>query len=461
MLATAVLAAGCTSSGGTQPRATAPGPAQPTAADPGSATSAGPAPASVARTDWPMYHRDPQRHGAAASFASVRRLRLLANLHLDGAVYGSPVAAGDRTFVATESDSVYAFDPSGHQLWRRHLASPARSGELPCGNVNPLGITGTPAVSGATVYVAAESGGPPRHLLYALDAATGRVRWHRSLDFPGVENRAMQERGALAVAGGRVWVPFGGLAGDCGGYKGRLVGIRLDGSGAALRYTVPTAREAGIWAPPGASVTGAGDLLVAVGNGAAGAGAAYDHSDSVLKISSRTGKLLDFFAPSSWSQENDTDADLGSQGPALVGKWVFQAGKSGAAYVLRLDRLGGIGGQVSAARLCTSFGGTAVDGDIVYVPCTDGLRAVRIDSTGHLHVLWHAATSITGSPVVGGGRVWALDLDGGTLHALDPATGHSDRQLRIGAVPHFATAALSGSHVLIGTLSGLAVVAVG
>ena len=36
----------------------------------------------------------------------------------------------------------------------------------------------------------------------------------------------MQERGALTVSGGRVWVPFGGLAGDCGGYKGRVVGVR-------------------------------------------------------------------------------------------------------------------------------------------------------------------------------------------------------------------------------------------
>jgi outer membrane protein assembly factor BamB len=171
--------------------------------------------------------------------------------------------------------------------------------------------------------------------------------------------------------------------------------------------------------------------------------------------------MLDFFAPSSWAAENARDADLGSQGPALVGPWVFQAGKSGTAYVLRLDRLGGIGGQVSSASLCQSFGGTAVDGALVYVPCTDGIRAVRIDSTGHLKVLWHAAGSITGSPVVGGGRVWALDISAGVLHGLDPATGKSRNQLSVGPVPHFATAALSGSHVLIGTMSGLAIVGVG
>jgi outer membrane protein assembly factor BamB len=198
-----------------------------------------------------------------------------------------------------------------------------------------------------------------------------------------------------------------------------------------------------------------------VGNGAAGAGDPYDHSDSVLKISATTGKLLDFFAPKGWAEENDSDTDLGSQGPALVGSWVFQAGKSGTAYVLRAGRLGGIGGQVSAAAVCRSFGGTAVAGDVVYVPCTDGIRAVRINSAGTMTVLWHAARSITGSPVVGGGRVWALDLAAGVLHGLDPATGATRNQLAVGAVPHFATAALSGTSVLIGTMSGLAIVGVG
>jgi outer membrane protein assembly factor BamB len=396
----------------------------------------------------------------ASTFGPVRSLHLVASVHLDGAVYGSPVVSGSRTFVATENDSVYAFDSTGHQLWRRSLGSPAQASELPCGNIHPLGITGTPIVQSGVVYAAAELGGPPRHVLYAVDAATGSVRWHRSLDFSGVQTSAMQQRGALTIAGGRVWVPFGGLEGDCGGYKGRVVGIPLSGSGTALRYTVPTAREAGIWTTPGPTVTGSGDLLVAVGNGAAGPGDPYDDSDSVLKISSTTASLLGFFAPSSWAQENASDADLGSQGPALVGPWVFQAGKSGTAYVLRLDRLGGIGGQVSSAPLCHSFGGTAVDGDVVYVPCTDGIRAVRIDTTGHLKVLWHAASSITGSPVVGGGRVWALDISAGVLHGLDPATGSTRKQLNVGAVPHFATAALSGTHILIGTLSGLAIVGV-
>lgn len=96
----------------------------------------------------------------------------------------------------------------------------------------------------------------------------------------------------------------------------------------------------------------------------------------------------------------------------------FQAGKSGTAYVLAADHLGGIGGQVMQAQLCRSFGGTAVDGDVVYVPCTDGLRSVQISKTGALKQLWRADPSITGSPVLAANRIYALDPYAGTLTGL-------------------------------------------
>jgi hypothetical protein len=183
----------------------------------------------------------------------------------------------------------------------------------------------------------------------------------------------------------------------------------------------------------------------------------YDYSDSVLKIGGNA-KLLDSFSPSTWASDNDADLDLGSQGPALVGPWVFSAGKSGTAYVLRRSSLGHIGGQVSKADICRSFGGTAVYTDIVYVPCTDGVRAVKIDSRGTMHVLWHTASNVTGSPVVGAGIVWSLDTGAGTLHALGPWGGVNKASVSVGSVTRFATPALSGNRVLIGTLSGLSIV---
>lgn len=61
-------------------------------------------------------------------------------------------------------------------------------------------------------------------------------------------------------------------------------------------------------------------------------------------------------------------------------------------------------------------------------------------------------------PRVGGGRVWALEPAAGVLHALDPATGRSTDEERVGVANRFATPALYGSAVIVPTLSGIAVV---
>ncbi len=168
--------------------------------------------------------------------------------------------------------------------------------------------------------------------------------------------------------------------------------------------------------------------------------------------------LTDYFSPSTWAQDNASDSDLGSQGPTIVGPWVFADGKSGTAYVLRRNALGHIGGQVSQASVCRSFGGTAVSGDVVFVPCIDGLRAVRIDSAGAMHILWHTNSNITGSPVYGGGRVWSLDTGAGVLYALDPNTGAVHEQVAVGSVSRFATPAIYGPDLRIPTLSGVTIV---
>jgi hypothetical protein len=414
-------------------------------------------------TDWTQYHGDRGRSGVSRSMPAFHGgLHVAKQIPLDGAVYASPIVANGLTIVATENDTVYAFNRANHLVWRRHLGTPSPSSERPCGNIDPLGITGTPLYNpnNGLVYVAAEfSGSGPTHRLFALKIGSGKIKFSRSLDLAGVDRAAMQERGALALAHGRVWVPFGGLAGDCGAYKGRLVGYSVTGKGKPRVFTVPTTREAGIWTPPGPSVDSDGNLYVAVGNGESGVGDPYDYSDSVLKIN-KYGHRIDSFSPTTWPTDNDADLDLGSQGPALVGKWVFSAGKSGTAYVLRKKHLGGIGGQVHERSLCISFGGTAVRGSVVYVPCTDGVRAVRLGKHGGMHVLWHAPSSITGSPVIGAHQVWSLDTGSGQLHVLGLYHGVAHGSVSVGSVTRFATPALSGHRILIGTYAGLTIVRV-
>lgn len=446
-----LLVAGCTSGGSDDG-------ASPPASAPPSTRTADPTASAPTQTgqDWPQYHENPERSGVSTAMPAATG-RLTANrIKLDGQVYASPIIVRGTVIVATEQNVVYGLDVAGRQRWKVSLGTPTPRSELPCGNIDPLGITGTPIYDGTTdsVFLVASTGDRVSHQLYALDPATGSTRWHRSVDLPGADPQAMQQRGALAIAGGRVWVPFGGLAGDCGDYKGRLVGVPL-GNGEPIGYTVPTTREAGIWTPPGPLVLN-GDLLVAVGNGES-VGERYDFSDSVLRV--RDGRLVDSFSPTTWAADNASDLDLGSQGPALVqGRWIFQAGKSGTGYVLNAAWLGGIGGQVWQGEICRSFGGTAVSADTVYVPCTDGVRAVRIDGAGRASVRWHAPDNVAGSPVVGGGRVYSVDTDGGVLIALDPSTGAQRERVAVGALSRFATPAISGSRLYLPTLSGLAIV---
>ncbi len=459
------LLAACTSSSGGGPSASPPltsAPSPSSASGSGSPTasaSLGAGGAPPAPADWPMYHGRPDHAGISADMpAASGRPRVLARLKLDGSVYASPVVAAGTTVVATENDSVYAFDASYRQVWKRSLGSPSPAQERPCGDIDPLGITGTPVIADGVVYVVAEHGGTVRHEMVALDLRTGAVKWRRDIDLPGADPTVMQQRGALAISGGRVWAPFGALAGDCGDYKGRVVGVPVDGTGALIKFDPSTRRQGGIWNAAGPTVDSAGNLLVVSANGSSFPGDAYDHTNSVDQIDT-SGRLVDSFAPTDWAQNNQGDVGLGSQGVALIGdQWAVLGGKSGPVYVLRQGHLGGIGGQVDVQNICLSFGGAAVNGNVVYLPCTDGVRAVQVDSAGKLHVLWHAAGSITGSPVVGGGRVWALDQNAGVLHALDPRTGDTRAQVDVGVTSRFATPALWERNVLVPTLTGLTVV---
>ncbi len=473
MTAAAMAVSGCSGGSGssgpsTTPAASSSTPASAATSTTGSAASGQTTAASTTSTatpisarDWPTYHGTPDRAGKSTTMpAASGALQLQHSLDLDGEVFASPIVVGGLTIVATENDTVYAFDQSYRQVWKRRLGSPSPAEERQCGDINPLGITGTPVYDASTghVYLVAENGGSVRHVLYALDLRSGGVAWSKGVDLPGVSARDMQQRGALAVANGRVWVPYGAQAGDCGNYKGRVVGVRLDGSGDPNYYSPPTKRGGGMWNPAGSTVDRAGNILVVSANGAAFPGDAYDHTNSVLEING-SAALLDSFAPSDWAANNQGDVGLGSQGVALVGtKWAVLGGKSGPVYVLRQGKLGGIGGQVSVQDICKSFGGAAVNGSVVYLPCTDGVRAVRVDDAGTLHVLWHASDSITGSPVLGGGRVWVLDPDAGVLHSLDPSNGKSVSQVQVGKANRFATPALYGADVIVPTLSGVAVV---
>ncbi|HWC39934.1 MAG TPA: PQQ-binding-like beta-propeller repeat protein [Acidimicrobiales bacterium] len=414
-----------------------------------SSTVAGPAPA-LPGGDWPTYQRDGARSGvdpAAPAFATPARRW---STSIDGDVYAQPLTVGDRVVVATEHDTVVAVQAgTGRVQWSTTLGQPVPGGDLPCGNIDPSGITGTPVIDAAagTVWVVAFVQ-PGQHVLAALDLGTGAVRARTVIDPQGSDPRVEQQRGALTLSGGRVYVPFGGLYGDCGAYHGYLVGVDTRSpSSSPLVYQVPAQREAAVWAPGGAALAADGTLLIATGNGGA---TTYDGGNSVIRLSPDLHQL-DSFTPTNAPQLAATDTDLGSTAPLQVGGGlVFQIGKEGVGYLLRADRLGGVGGQAYSAQVCGSvLGATTYASPLIIVPCEDGLVALRVSSGGQpgFTVAWRDSTLRAGPTIVADRTAWAMDRDAGDLVALDVTTGAVRARVHLGRSNHFASAASGGGQV--------------
>ncbi len=419
-------------------------------------------------TQWHGYHRDAGHSGYQPGMPTPSALRPAWRATLDGVVQASPLVVGDLVIAATEHNTVYGLRrTTGRVVWSRQLGAPVPASSLPCGNITPVvGITGTPVFDSGSGRVFAvtttPSGGSVRHDLVGLDVRTGAERFRRDVDPAGSDPRVQNQRGALALAKGRVLVTYGGHAGDCGSYHGYLVSVPTTGSGAATVFRAGTGTEAGLWQPSGPSVDRLGNAYVVAGNGSA-LGGAYDGSDSVNEVDPATGRLLSRFAPSGWAAENAGDLDLGSSGAALVGDKVWVQGKTDTGYLLGQGSLGGIGHPLRTltGACATQFGGPAVHHNVVIAPCTDGLRQLVLRSDGSIVAGWRAPAAVTGSPVIGAGLVWSLDPAGGVLYALGEGSGRVFSRITVGSTVRFATPALSGNLVFVPTRTGITAVSGG
>jgi outer membrane protein assembly factor BamB len=448
-----LAAAGC---GGSGASATPTGPAPP--ARTLGAASAG---AGFPSAAWPAFGRDAARTGVAAGVSAAGPLSISWRAHLDGAVYGQPLLVGNLVIAATENDSIYALDrSSGAVAWRARIGTPVPLAALPCGDIDPLGITGTPVYDQGhgLVYAVAETSGY-HHVLVGVSVSDGAVRVERDIPAPDGEPRYDQQRPALTIEDGRVYVAFGGLYGDCGPYRGSVVGVPLSGSGPLVSYLVPTSREGAIWGTAGPVTGPDGTLYVSVGNGSA-ASTRFDGSDSVTALSP-TLRQVGIFAPTTWYQDNQGDLDLGSTQPVLFANGMILAlGKSGTAYLLNSARLGGVGGQIAQQPVCPAYGAASVQGSTAYEPCEQGGMAAISVAGNHIRVLWRGPAGAWGSPVAGGGAVWVTNWSAGTLYELDPATGAVRHSLSLGTtLPHFASLSMTDSHAYLGTDDGVTAVA--
>ncbi len=165
--------------------------------------------------DWPTYHKDLARSGFDA--VTVKSPKTLWQSEtVDGDVYAEPLIVGNQVLIATEQNSVYSFDfATGKRIWRVSLGTPVSVSQLGCGDIDPSGATSTPVAdpSARLLYVVARVQ-PNHHELFTVAIKDGSIISHRVVDPTGSDPRFQQQRGALALSQGRIYIPFGGLYGD-------------------------------------------------------------------------------------------------------------------------------------------------------------------------------------------------------------------------------------------------------
>jgi len=369
---------------------------------------------------------------------------------LDGQVYAEPLTCGNAIFVATEENSVYAVNASnGNVLWKTNLGAPMPLSALPCGDIDPSGITGTPVIDQATgtLYVVAFLQ-PGQHVLFGLSVHNGSVLSRVVADAAAANPLVEQQRGALLLDNGVVYIPYGGHWGDCGQYHGWVVGAPTNGSASLLSYQVPTGREGGIWGTAGIALGSNGDLYVATGNSEATT--TFDFGDAVIELSPALTEL-GYFAPTNWAALNSGDVDLGSVAPTVLPNGdVFQIGKEGIGYLLSGTNLGGVAGQLYNASVCDGgYGGTATVGQSILVPCDDGLIRLAVGAT-NFTPMWQALGFFSGSPIVTGNVVWAVNVTSAVLVGFNLTTGAPVFSFPLGSVDHFISPGVAPGMLLVG-----------
>ena len=437
-----------------------------------------------------MHHDNPSRNGLyidplitrAAAPGTHRDATFSAPL--PGPMYAQPLyvanGAGGKPMliVATEQDDVVALDASsGSQIWMKNLGTPVPLSKLSCGNIDPVGITGTPVIDPAsrTIYLDAmttpDAGTTKRHLIYALSLDDGSILpgWPvdvNTLGFGGVAfNSADQnQRGALLITSGYVYVPYGGFWGDCGAYRGWVVAVPVANPSGATAWATG-GPGGGIWAPGGLSSDGT-SIFAATGN--TFSASTWMGGEAIVRLgqgASFSGMTADYFAPSNWQNLDAADLDLGGSGPVVIdvpgampSQLAVALGKDGVAYLLDRSNLGGIGtgngstgeglfsAQVSSGEIITAAAAyTTASGTYVVfssesgssgTTCPSGsagnLIALRIAATAPptFSTAWCAANNGTGAPMVtttdGSSQsiVWTVGSEGtNRLYAYDGETG--------------------------------------
>ena len=242
------------------------------------------------------------------------------------------------------------------------------------------------------------SAGTSRHLIFSLNVDTGAINAGWPVDvnaaISGFDSSVQSQRAALGIIGNVLYVPYGGFFGDCGSYRGRLVGVPLNNPASVTGWATISVR-AGIWGPGGVASDGS-NTFVTTGNGSGGG--TWGGSEAVIRLQPGpifSGSSADFWAPTNWASLDGSDTDLGGSGPVLVdvpgatpSALVVAIGKDHNAYLLNRANLGGVSAPLAQASVSSStiIGAaatyrTSMGTYVVLRPTSGTLTAFRITAT--------------------------------------------------------------------------------
>src|SRR5436189_1558652 len=313
-----------------------------------------------------------------AAFTPSATANLTRDLNFDGTISGNVYAQplyveggpnGPMVIALTESNNIYALNATtGLPIWSRTDIGPPVP-TTPCGGFNPTGITGTPVVdlaSRSLFFDALVSGNPNKHFIYSLNVDTGATNagWpvdvNATATYNGINfvSLAQEERGALAVVNGIVYVSYSGYLGDCGNYHGWVVGVNINNPSTVGAWAT-TAIGGGIWGHCGVASDGT-NMFVVTGN-TFNTGGNWMGGEAIIRLQDGpifTGQPTDYWAPTNWLSLDNSDTDLGGVSATLVdvpgatpSQLVLALGKDGKAYLINRNNLGGIASPVAQASV--------------------------------------------------------------------------------------------------------------
>ena len=408
-----------------------------------------------ALADWPFYGKDlsNSRDGGAAGPSPAQAVTLAESWRFssqDGDFTGTPVVAGGTVVVGSYGGTVFALDSATGAVKWSHDLYPGQNGER-----TPT-INGSAAIVGGRVYVPVADVDTPR--VVALDLATGALLWDTVVD----TQRDADVFGSPVVWDGRVYIGVSALFGELNDPDVRVRGavVALDAATGARRwktFTVPKRLDGGaVWTTP-AIDTRTSRLYVGTGN-------AYHEpaartTDAMLALDARSGRLLDHFQATPNDVWNGTtniftgpDHDFGASPNLFTApggrELVGEGQKSGAYWGVDRATMNPVWQTLTGpgSPVGGIIGSTAFDGERIYGPDTVGGEVWALDRSGSVEWVSSDGDALHfGAASTANGVVYGADMNG-FLTAREATTGVVLAKRPLGA-PSWGGVAIDGGTV--------------